>query len=239
MINKKIIAIVMFLLMINFASASIQYYQTRENINGTLKDLIGICYTKGEIFVGNMGIEDYIKAKNPLQVYDYYSLTLQSWNQKNVDYSFDYCNFVVTKDTNVLVNETFTNTTADEINVKYFINLEDRECANMIMYCKKNNLSIQEGLDMPFQQQIVMPTWECKACQYYEWSLVEINIAKSKTIGENVVDTSKYIKKLFNLNFEILLALFWILTILLLFAIIGMVFSGIYWLYIYLKSLVK
>ena len=109
----------------------------------------------------------------------------------------------------------------------------------MIMYCKKNNLSIQEGLDMPFQQQIVMPTWECKACQYYEWSLVEINIEKAKIIGENVVDTSKYIKKLFMLNFEILLALFWVLIILLLFAVIGMVFSGIYWIYIYLRSLVR
>jgi hypothetical protein len=73
----------------------------------------------------------------------------------------------------------------------------------------------------------------------YEWSLVENNIEKTRSISENIVTVSTYIKKLFLLNFEIALMIFWVFLILMVFVAIGFIFVFIFWLYVYLKRMVR
>ena len=87
--------------------------------------------------------------------------------------------------------------------------------------------------------QLVTPTWECKACQLYEYSVQQKDITKAQVIGNNVVTISDYIKKLFVLNFEIWLMLFWIFLILMILVGVGLIFFGVFWVYSYLRKLTK
>ena len=72
-----------------------------------------------------------------------------------------------------------------------------------------------------------------------EWSVLEKDILKADTIGDNVVTISDYIKRLFLLNFEIFLALFWIFLILMVFGAISLIFLGVYWIFALLKGVMK
>jgi hypothetical protein len=92
---------------------------------------------------------------------------------------------------------------------------------------------------MPMEMQMVTPTNQCKSCQYYEWTKQETSISKTRVIGDYVVSVSNYIQKIILLNFEILLALFWISLILVLFIVIGLIFVPIIWLYTYLMRVMK
>jgi len=243
--NKKMKKLFTLLLLsiflLSFTSAEIQFFQKKSDMgNGTIQNHLTIVYSKG-----GMGItEDYVTGNNPYEVYLWYNFYPNKWNTNNPNYKVDYCNFQIKfwgkmeNTTTLVFNQNYTPTDPDVFNAKYFMKLNDGDgmIADQICYFENKTYT---GLDFPAEMQLVTPTWECKACQYYEWSLQERDIVKAKTIGDNIVDTSGYIKKLILLNFEIWLALFWVFMILMIFISIGLIFMVAYWFYLYIKGLVK
>ena len=242
--KKQMMMILGILLFVNLISAGIQFSQTKRDLgNKTISNYMILCYDK-EMSAVLPDIKDYVSGDNFYQAYLLYSIYIKKWNNDNPDYMIDYCNMTLkqsTKQTNytLIYNAYMTQADFDLNNAKYFFLMKDGDCVIAEQKCRYNYYANQSDLDIPAEMQLITPTWECKACQYYEWSLVEKQITKTETINRNVVSVWDYVRKFVLLNFEILLMIWWTLMILLIFVGIGFIFMGIYFMYLYLKHISK
>jgi hypothetical protein len=228
--------------MINLTKAEASFWQTREDWgNGIIKNHLVVQYSKDGFGIA----KDYVSGNNPYEVYLWYNFYVQKWNADNPTHRITYCEWLIryssgieNSTTIILVNQNFTQNDADLFNAKYFVRMyhNDYLYADQICHFLNNTFS---DLYIPAEMQIVTPTWECKACQYYEFSVTEKDVVKAKDIGDKVVETSNYIKKLFLLNFEIWLAMFWFFLILCIFIGVGLIFVIMYFLFLYLKRVIK
>jgi hypothetical protein len=91
----------------------------------------------------------------------------------------------------------------------------------------------------PTELSIKLPTYECKSCQYYEWSVQQRHIAKAQIVGDNVVSVWGYIKTFIELNFEIIVALFWFLIIIITGVTISLFFIGIFYLFLFVRNMAR
>lgn len=230
----SMIAILLVLTMINPILA-VQYFQQRYLLddNVTTRVHSGIAW-------GSDMTKDHIKSGNPLEIYVWYNIYPKDWNQKNLGYQVDYCNFTILflphlASNYILYNDIIYN---DEniYNGKHFIQLRKGDAVNIDIDCK---FLAERLIETPADFTIVVPSWECQACQMYEWLLTEQDITKAKSIGDNVVETNNYIKDLITLNFEIWVSIFWLLLIFLALPPISLIFIGIYWLLLYLRNIAK
>lgn len=246
--SKFLISFILtILLIINLCivSGELEYWQSRNDYgNGTINNHLAVSYSKSGLdILGETG--DYVSAKNKFETYLWYNMNIQSWNEANPDYQIEYCNFVVkyighlTSSPVILLNQTYTDADADISHDRYFVRLDDGDTMIADITCYMNNTDFHEIDMQPMDMQLVTPTWECKECQYYEWSVQQRDITKAQVIGGNVVTIADYIKKLFILNFEIWLMLFWTFLILMIFVAIGLIFLAVYWFYVYLRKLAK
>jgi hypothetical protein len=216
--------------------------------NNVYKNEMVACYTKGigELPVLN-GIDDYVSGGQTFEAYLLYNVYVKSFNLDNPDYTIDWCNFAVQQSSaltnySTILNQTYTSLDGDMMSAKFFVEMRNQDCILAQQICKYNvlvNITPNNKLIFPAEMQFVAPTWECKSCQAYEWSLIERDIVKAKSVGDNVVEVTTYIKKLFLLNYEIALSLFWLFLILMIFAGLGLIFMGVYWLYLYLSQVAK
>lgn len=186
---------------------------------------------------------DYISGDNPLQVYLWYSIYVKTWNEQNPTYSIEYCNLTVKTYTSVsntpsIYTEVYTENTDDISNGQYFVQLNEGDVIIADIFCKFDD-DMPENLEIPETMQIVTPTWNCRACQYYEWLQRDKSIQKAKLTGNNINTIVSYITDYLQLNYEIVLTLFWIFNILILFSVITLIFVGGFWLYTYLSRLAK
>jgi len=240
--NILIIMMGMFLLVSFTAltSAQIQYWQTIWQGDGVGDVPYNV--TRNHAFViYDKDIDDYVKGNNPLEIYVMYDIYIDTWNSLNsADYSVDWCNLTIrtfpasSNLTSLDYNQLFTD---DYRNSKYFVQLNDGDNFFVDLDCHFN--STQNSINVPASFQIVTPSWECKACQYYEWSVVEQDIVKSQSVGSNVVEVSEYTKKLIELNYELWLVLFWVILIIIAVHSTGLIFIGLLWLFIFMKGLTK
>lgn len=234
---KQKIFLLMFavILLTSLASAEIQYFQVKQDLgNGTIQNLITVWYDKIGFYS-----KDYITGNNPLDVYILFNIYPKTWNSQNPTAKVDYCNWRISfwttgNGTINIINENFTETDTDVMGDKYFVRMNDGEGITAYQKCYFQNHSYTD-LYLPMEMQLLTPSWECKECQYYLWTLTERDIIKAKSIGDNVVEVSTYIKKLFLLNFEIWLAFFWFFLIMMVFASISLIFIIIYWLFLFLR----
>ena len=239
--KKQIIMMIAILLLISIASinAEIDFWQVKHSHgNGTIvQNYLVSDYSKN----GYLFHDDYVTGNNPYIVYLLYNIYPKKYNQDNPTDKVINCSWTVRKLTSgdpiILINTTYTENDSDIMNAKYFIQLNDGEGLTADQTCYFQNASTE--LSLPAEMQLVAPTWECKACQQYEWQTIERSVQKAETLGNNVVTITDYIKKLFLINFEIWLALFWIFLILCIFMSISFIFFGIYWIFIYLRRLAK
>ncbi len=191
-------------------------------------------------------VDDFISGENPLELYFWYDVYVTSWNELNPDFSVSDCNISIEQfpyASNILgignVSESFKDSkifTDDYRNAKYFVRMNDGDLVFFDMFCNFDDTS--SGLLVPASFQVVTPTWECKACQYYEWTLLDRDIQKSEQAGNKVVGIVDSIRNVVYLNFEIWLILFWIVLIIIAIHSTGLLFIGIIWLFAYLKGLV-
>lgn len=211
--------------------SAVEFYQVQSfQGNFTTRNHI---YLKWD--TGNLA-SDHIKSGNPLQAYFYYTIYIKKWNEENPDYSVQNCNMTIrlVGDNRTIYNEIFTGAEEDTINAKYFIELNKDDLYTNTIDCEFSGIR-PDDLDMPVTISVVTPTWECKACQYYEWSILSQDIIKAQTIGENTVEVFEFIKELIYLNFEIIIAIFWLILIGVSFVATSLIFVGIYWLFLYLR----
>jgi hypothetical protein len=188
--------------------------------------------------------DDYVLGNSAFETYLQYSFNPKSSNEQNPNYKVNYCNLKIQvwrhlqPNSTVVFEKNFTSSDFDVNNAQYFFLLFDRDQVIATQTCYFQNTNYNY-LDLPAQMQIIQPTFECKACQFYLWSKQEADITKAQIVGDNVVSISSYIQKLVILNFEIILILFWIALIMFIFIGIGLIFIGAYWLFIYLSRIAK
>jgi hypothetical protein len=241
---------IFFLLMlfVNFVNAELQYYQQRyDRGNGSIENRATLSYSK----IGLFGFgSDYVKGNNPLEVYLQYNIYVKTFNENNPNYQVDYCNLKIQVSRQLegsvdvtVFEQNYTEEDADINKAQYFYQLYNGDQAIAVLTCNyrdlsSNNTAIRD-LQLPAEMQMVMPTSECKACQYYLWTKQSVDVEKTKSVGSNIISITNYIQRLVVLNFEVILALFWIFLILMLFVGIGLIFIGIYWLFLYLRRVSK
>jgi hypothetical protein len=238
-------AIIMSLFMITLISSEIQYYQQRFNRgNGIIENRATLTYSKSDEF----GFaNDYVLASNPLEVYLQYNIYVKTFNNNNPNHLIDYCNLTIRtwkrieSNATIVFNQTYTSNDLDINKAQYFYQLSDGDQAIAVESCKYNNPvdSAIFDLQLPAEMQMVMPTTECKSCQYYLWTTQNADIIKAESIGNNIVRISSYVQRLIILNFEIILALFWVMLILMIFVGIGLIFVVGYWIFLYLWRIAK
>lgn len=234
-----LIGMVFLLVIIPSVLSEIDFWQVKHSHgNGTIvQNYLVSDYSKN----GYLFNDDYVTGNNPYIVYLLYNIYPKKYNQDNPTDKVINCSWVVRKLTDgdpiILVNETYTENDSDIMNAKYFVQLNDGEGVTADQTCYFENASTE--LSLPAEMQLITPTWECKACQLYEWTLIERNVAKSKSVGDNITTIMNYIQRLFLINFEIWLALFWIFLILCIFMSISFIFWGIYFVFLYLRRLAK
>ncbi len=238
------IGILLIVSMINLIEAEIQFFQQKlinrnPSSTGNISEKLTNTTTIHAFVDFNKDSDNFIKGDAPLEFYVQFDITIDSWNAVNPAFSVDFCNFTTRvfsgiQNATLEFNQVFTD---DNINDKHFVRLEAGELwvADIDCHFNGQNTSIR----VPANMQIVTPTFECKACQFFEWSQIEGDILKAESIGDNVVEVSNIIKKFVRLNFEILLTLFWIILIITAVHSTGLLFLGLIWMLGYLKSFTK
>ena len=238
--NKIITLMLGILLLVSITNVSaVQYFQTKSFIgNDTISAYASVFWGFDELTKEN------IKSGNPLESYVWYNIYPSEWNLANPDYAVQTCNMTIRffqfmdNSSRIIYNKEYTGATDDDPNAKYFVKLNKGDGYSVTIDCKFSGIR-PDSLDMPSDFSIVTPTWECKACQFYEWSLLEQDIAKAKVIGDNTRDVVGFIKQLVSINFEIVLSLFWLVLIAVSFLGTSLIFVGIYWMYLYLRKVAK
>jgi hypothetical protein len=226
-----------------FSSVTYTTYEQPTTPEYRTQDVLDFFITPGNIIpsyflygVTSELFDQSIDSGKPLEFYIQYSAFVDDWNRKSPSNRINYCNFTVfyiksgeTTQTAVY-NDILTTTT---VNAQYFVRLSKGDSAAVYMDCL---FAQNRTLDMPADYTIVFPTWECKACQYYNWNKDFVRLEKAKTLGTYNVELWKYIKGLFQINFQLILIAFWIIVILVAILSIGLVFTGAYWLYLYIEK---
>jgi hypothetical protein len=232
-----VLALVTAIFLISLVSAEVEYFQYKSyKGNNLFLDHLFFCYQGGT--------DNYVSGGHFFEAYIQYNIFVQKFNAENPSEPINNCNLVLKQSSggnlSIIVNRTYTNASYDAMNEKYFFTLSDGDCVMAQIYCRFEPYVNASGfkLDTSETMQLVTPTWECKACQKYEWTAEEQNSIKAESLGDYVIVVSDYIKKLFMLNYEIVLALFWIFLIFMLLAGVGLIFMGVYYLYLYLSHIV-
>lgn len=239
--NKNITAMVMVLFL--FASivnvSAVSYFQSKIFIdNDRINSRASFDWDVGDL------TSDHVSNGDKLEAYIRYDVYTASWNKDNPAYAVENCNMTIeffdwlTRNTTIIYNEVFTGITPDISMAKYFIQMDKGDGFSVNFNCKFSGIR-PELLEMPVNFAIITPTWECKECQYYEWSKLEVDIQKAKTIGDNRVETMGYIKDLIILNYEFLIIFFWLFLFSIVWVAFSFIFIGIYWLYLYLAGVSK
>lgn len=219
------------------------YKKAPQTISATPRNTFLCTYFNVYCYEDTGIIEDYITGNNPFEVYIWYNIYVNKWNQDNPDDKVDYCEFKINmmlhnqNESIIVFDKNYTEQDEDIMNGKYFVLLYNGDGFRADQICHFQNNDTEDIFSAPAEMQLVTPTWECKACGYYKWTVVERNVEKAKTVGNNVAIIMNYILKLALINFEIWLALFWIFLILCIFMSISFIFFGVYWVFLYLRRL--
>lgn len=176
---------------------------------------------------------DQIKSGNPFTSYINYNTYIDVWNTENPNNTIQYCQLTVrysasTQNGNTIIFQ--QNFTKSISNGKYFVKLKKGDSYFSEMQCKFNQPS-QRLLDIPADFTIITPTWECQACQYYNWNQQQIQIDKAVILGDYTTTILSYIVQLASQFYSLLIVAWWILLILLIISAVGLIFAGAIWLY--------
>jgi hypothetical protein len=241
----SIFGMILLIVIMSSVNAEIKFWQEQWDMgNGTIKTRANLVYSKG----GFGYADDYVTGDNPYEAYLLYNIYVKKHNAESPNFAVNNCTlniyFFKKSQSSVMVyNKTYTEDDTDILGGKYFLQLRDGDGMYADEICSYQNTSLTlfnaPIFDIPANEQIITPSWECHACQYYEWSVYERSIISTDIIGNNVVSIVDYMQKFISLNFEILLYLFWLFMIAVLFFAIGMIFWGMYYVYFYLSGYLK
>lgn len=236
MSNKILFLVLGIMLLVNMISIdAVSYQQVKQDRgNNTIRNF-------AFIFNGNDGTPNYISNGKPLELQVKYRTYIKTWNNANYNNTVSYCNLKIAQlyhtvnSSTILFNQNFTGDISDSL---YFLQLADRDGAEIYLECYFTN-NAPATLEIPADFSIISTSWECKSCQRFIWSQVEKQIAVADNVQAKTSNVFGYITKLFLLNYEIVIFGFWILMILLLLLTVGLIFSGMAFLYKYVERIAK
>lgn len=238
---KKIvilIAILSIFMLMQFTSASINFFQQNRY---SLLDNVTTSKFTSIVYLQDVLLLDKIKDNRPFEFYVQYYSFFNDWNLANANNKIKYCTFIVNyipQPSNQSKQILNLNITDNLETSQYFVRLNNLEASYIDLSCVFESAS-GRVLDLPIDYSIVMPTWECKACQYYDWSKTEATLIKATSINDFVKEDVEYIKNLLILNYNNIIILFWIFLILALLSALVLVFAIFQWIYLYIKRLGK
>lgn len=242
---RKILLLMFAMIILLNSVSAIQHFQQRELSNTFLGDADNKTTRIRSILVYSTtdGTQSNIKNGNPLELYFQYNTYITTWNNDNPTYAVDSCNLVISKvtaianETVILYNKTFTDDNKDG---KFFVSIVPKEDLIGIMQCHFTGIR-PDTIDLPLPADLVTvtPTWECKACQEFEWSQDQVTLSKAKVLSDSSIETWGFIKGFITLNFELIIILFWIILIIILFLAISLIFFFGFWVLIWLKRYTK
>ena len=228
-----------------------------DNLNIT-RNYARISYTEEQyITYGIFGIpfhheiDNFVPRGQPYQAYLTYGLQpLNEWNSQYPYSTIDYCTIIVKEwhlvntadggeDWSVVtsLNKTFTtqDTGVTEGSFRQFFILNKGDFARIYFDCHFTGTNLT--ISTPTRMTITAPTYECKACQYYE----EFKKSFDDVIGDAIETYTQRILGNIHLfigwNFELVILGFWLAQIIAFLGIIGIIFLGLWWVWRFLKRM--
>jgi hypothetical protein len=259
-----LIALFLILMVLPIASAGIGYQQYSTLYDSTNITRIYSYVQRGSSFGiysttlcfyawcydTSIDYSDYVPMGSPFQFYIQYGLTpIADWNIEKENNTIDYCSILVKEShftrlangsliINIqdTLNQTFTalDTTATENQYRYFVSMQRGDYTEVYADC--HFTGAEQIMSMPIQFSIVAPTKNCKACQYLETYKKSIDNMMGDILTGYSETLKGYMREIISLNIEIWNILFWIFKIALLLFVIGLVFLGIYWFYLFIRE---
>jgi hypothetical protein len=196
-------------------------------------------------------IDNFVPKGKPYEAYITYGLQpLDDWNSQHPYNTIDYCRIIVKEwhlvntatggeDWSVVtsLNKTFTagDTAVTTGSYRQFLILNKGEYARVYFDCHFTGANLT--IEIPTSITITAPTYECKACQYYD----EYKQSFDDVIGDAIETYTQTILKNTNLfigwNFDIIITFFWLLQIVIFVSIVGIIFLGLWWVWRFLKRM--
>jgi len=196
--------------------------------------------------------DNYIPKGQPSQLYVQYGLQpLADWNSQYPNSTIDYCIMRIkethqlkTKDgyiPNIVwsLNRTFTteDIAVAENQFRQFVILYPYEYAEVYADC--HFIGENQTIITTLTFKIVAPTWNCKPCQYYQNFKANFDDLIGDAIEININRINDNTKLILGWNIELWMTLFWIIRIIMLFAVISAIFLGLYWVWTFIKTIAK
>jgi len=199
-----------------------------------------------------MGIDNYLTSKKlPLQLYISYGLDpIGDWNNQHPENQIDWCAFQVREvhnyynkkgiainQTTTWYNTTFTaeNDTVTKDSFRHFIEFNEQDRAYISFDCHFIGTQI---IQTPITLSISSPTWECKACQNYNYYKAHLDEVIGEGIDADTTQLEANIKDFVKLNVNLWLIGFWIIKIIFVVGVIGLIFIIMWWVYIFIRHLI-
>jgi hypothetical protein len=257
----------MLILGVQFASAGIGFQQYSTLYDSTNITRIYSYVQRGSSFSvyqttlcffnwcydANVDFSDFVPMGTPLQFYIQYGLTpIADWNTANENTTIDYCTILIKEShftrlnngsliSNIqyTLNKTFTalDTTATPNQYREFVSLQRGDYAEIYADC--HFTGSQQTIGIPLQFNIVTPTKNCKACQYLDTYKKNLD----NYIGDILTGYSEtlkdYMRQIISLNVEIWNIIFFVIQIVLLLFVVGIIFLGIYWFYLFIREQIR
>jgi hypothetical protein len=193
--------------------------------------------------------ENYMAVKkNPNQIYITYGLEpIADWNANHPDNQIDWCmidigethyygqhlqNYTITQYSTLF---TADNTTVTPDSFRHFIEFNEQDRANATFDCHFTGIPT---IQTPISLSASTPTWECKACQSYNYYKSHLDDAIGEGIETFTRQIETNIKDFIKLIINISITIFWIIKIMFVVGVIGIIFIGIWWIYIFIRHLI-
>jgi hypothetical protein len=236
MVMKNITLAFVFMIFLVYQVSGLQFV-AQDNF---LADNYTIQKSYYTLYQSNILTKDKLNNNNPFQAQVTYSANIDSWNKVNLNNNVIYCNFSVRYFKSNSSNKyLFSDILYNDSGVKkYFIVLYPDDAVYNYMNCYFSS-NRPNRADIPATMEIKTPTWECKACQYYEWSKIAPTLYKSSSFLSSKNETLGFITSFFIMIYGDIVVLFWIFMIYLLLFSLSLIFLGIYWIVLYLQRLTK
>ena len=181
---------------------------------------------------------DVIETGKPLEMQVRYNFYPAYWNSVSLNNTISFCSLAIKYqrfDANSTVTIYQQNFTTDIANAKYFMKLNKGDTFYVDEQCYFNSPS-QRTLQIPADFTIIAPTWNCQACQYYEWINDQVKLEKAITLSDYSNTILGYMKNIMLIFYEFFIYGWWIFLILLLIFCISLIFIGIWWAYQFLAK---
>jgi len=184
---------------------------------------------------------DTLETSKPLEIEVIYNFYPDLWNTRTSNNTISYCSLTIkysTKIANSTVVLYQANFTDSISNAKYFVKLNKGDDFTVNEECYFNSPS-ERILDIPADFTIVAPTWNCQACQFYNWQKDQVRLTKAVTLSDYSTTIIGYMKAILTIFFEFFTYAYWTFLILLLLFGVSLIFIGIFFIWSYLSKVIR